>query len=667
VIAGFTLESVLGEGGMATVFRARQTEPNRLVALKVIRADHAADETYRKRFLAEKETLAALEHPSIVPIYAAGAADGVLYIAMRLVAGPDLQARIAAESRLSLRETVEILQPIADAVDYAHAAGIIHRDLKPSNIILDSAARPYLTDFGLGKRVEVETDLSAPGLTIGTLDYMAPEQFDSAGGAKPGPEIDIYALGCVAYQCLTGKPPFVRDTPQQLMYAHVHEAPPAVHAAQPEYPPELDTVFAKVLAKDPGARFASATEFVAALDAVVTTAAASQTRPVVIASQGSLERVRQWLGANTALAVGGGAIAVVLAVILGAAFVFKPPAPSPGPTQVARATTKPGPTAGPTAAAPLTASEESLRSRLPILAIDTTKCTTWPTPPGGADVLSPSGYAASTARITCPGPAGSDSSVQYAMYASKADLGADYDAIMAGLGVVRGGACKAAIPADSPWQHGSTGEAGVLACFQRNGRVQYVWTDYERRTLAQWLAPDNAAGLAFWQSWTQAFNAAETSLLGELPPSVDGAANCVRADDLYWESALAALSCPRAAGGNPVFYGGFAAADAFPNDPMTTQFAALMNTYGGFATDTKTGCLDKDASGVSAPEYGRYVWVYGTGATEGYIGCYARTDTNPATSQLIWTFNRTAVMGLWTAPDLPSAVTLFSDWTAAVR
>jgi hypothetical protein len=257
--------------------------------------------------------------------------------------------------------------------------------------------------------------------------------------------------------------------------------------------------------------------------------------------------------------------------------------------------------------------------------------------------------------------------VDYALYPTKTDLDADYAAIMEHLGVAKGGACKGAIPADSPWQHGSTGAAGVLACFERNGRVQYVWTDYERRTLAQWLAPDNAAGFAFWQSWTEAFNVAEKTLLDGLPASVDGAGSCVRADDLYWASAAAALSCPRAGGGNPVFYGGFAAADAFPSDPMTTQFAALMNTFGFMAKDTTTGCLDKDTSGASTPEYGRYTWAYGTGATEGYIGCYARTDTNPATTQLIWTFNKTATMGLWTAPDLPSAVTLFNDWVAAVR
>ena len=325
---------------MATVYRARQDEPRRLVALKVIRADHAANDTYRLRFLEEKETLAALEHPSIVPIYAAGESDGVLFIAMRLVDGPDLQARIKRQGHLSLRETVQILEPIADAVDYAHATGVIHRDLKPSNIILDRDNRPYLTDFGLGKRLEVDSQVSLPGMAIGTLDYMAPEQFTGKADSKLAPAIDIYALGCVAFQCLTGQAPFVRETPDQLMYAHAHEEPPKVTSIRPEYPPVVDAIFAKALAKDPAARYGSARELIADLDRVAAAAAAQGTSRIAVPDAGPARQARSWVGRNTALAVGGGAVALVAAVVLGAGLIFSPGS-SPRPTEGAVATLAP--------------------------------------------------------------------------------------------------------------------------------------------------------------------------------------------------------------------------------------------------------------------------------------------------------------------------------------
>src|SRR6185295_9717295 len=139
-------------------------------------------------------------------IYAAGEADGVLYIAMRLVDGPDLAGRIESKGRLSVEETIATLRPIADAVDYAHEQGVVHRDLKPSNIILDSKGRPYLTDFGLGKHFDKSQGLSSPGIALGTLAYMAPEQFSGLTEPALAGRIDVYALACVAWTCLTGTP-----------------------------------------------------------------------------------------------------------------------------------------------------------------------------------------------------------------------------------------------------------------------------------------------------------------------------------------------------------------------------------------------------------------------------------------------------------------------------
>jgi serine/threonine-protein kinase len=307
-IGAFTIESVLGEGGMATVYRATQQEPRRSVALKVIRADHAADPVYRQRFLAEKDTLAALEHPSIVPIYAAGEADGVLYIAMRLVDGPDLAGRIEAAGRLSLADTIATIRPIADAVDYAHEMGVVHRDLKPSNIILDKRGRPYLTDFGLGKHVAASQGLSAPGIALGTLAYMAPEQFSGTATESLAGRIDIYALACVVYSCLTGAPPFDGPSLERVMYAHLHEQLPP----RPDIPDAVEEVLRRALAKSPTDRYASAAEFIRALTAAASAIAVPTAAVPVRAKDGA--GLSAWARANGMLVSAGATLAALIIV-----------------------------------------------------------------------------------------------------------------------------------------------------------------------------------------------------------------------------------------------------------------------------------------------------------------------------------------------------------------
>jgi len=347
VIDDFTLETLVGEGGMGTVYRARQSEPNRAVALKVLRPDHAADEAYRRRFLSEKDTLASLEHPGIVPIYAAGEDEGVLYIAMRLIDGSDLGARIEAQGRLSLRETVEILRPIADAIDYAHAAGVIHRDIKPANIILDRQGRAYLTDFGLGKRLDAPSQLTEQGVTVGTLGYMAPEQFSGELDPATANRIDIYALGCVAYMCLAGKPPFVRSTPTELMHAHTSEPPPSILSIRPELPQAVDDVLQTALEKDPARRYPAAIAFVSALETAFMSPAMGQTVTFKKASADPGTRVSTWLRANMSTAVILGslaAIALVVTIAVAGGFGKDPGEsgePSAGPTGVASGDVQP--------------------------------------------------------------------------------------------------------------------------------------------------------------------------------------------------------------------------------------------------------------------------------------------------------------------------------------
>ena len=337
-IGGFTIESVLGEGGMATVYRAAQLEPRRAVALKLIRADRAADPTYRQRFLAEKDTLAGLEHPSIVPIYAAGDDRGHLFIAMRLIDGPDLGARIVRSGRMSLKETVATLQPIADAIDFAHEMGIVHRDLKPSNIILDRHGRPYLTDFGLGKSFEHSGGLSTPGVAVGTLDYMAPEQFSGSIDPDLAGRMDIYALACVAFTCLTGAPPFRADEPQQVMYGHLNAVPPSVRATRPDLPEAVDTALRRALAKKPADRYATADELLRTL-AVAADVSDAHTAPIPIAP-GRPRRFGAWARANSVLAAS--LVTLVAVISIGAGVVALNPAVSetsaPSGSQRAEAT-----------------------------------------------------------------------------------------------------------------------------------------------------------------------------------------------------------------------------------------------------------------------------------------------------------------------------------------
>jgi TIR domain len=375
-------------------------------------------------------------------------------------------------------------------------------------------------------------------------------------------------------------------------------------------------------------------------------------------------------GPPVALLVGGGLAAVALAAVLGATLLN--PGSSSGPSQVVAASptgiatgnpTEPAMSLSPTAA-PLSAAEVALQSILPVGAADPSGCTTWPTPPGGEDVLSPNGYAASSARLRCPGPKAGAAPTEFALYPTKAALDADYDSIMTSAGVAAGGACVTAIPANAPWNFPTFPESGNLACFERNGGVQYVWTQNELRVLGQWLAPDNASGFAFWQSWSQTFNPAELDLMAALPASVDDLGPCFRAADRYYEAALAIVSCPRPAGDVAVFYALFPEPVDFPNDVLTSNFDSVMTT-GGFPENTTVGCYDE------VPAFGRYTWGYKTGEIvgdiEGYLGCYERTDTTPTTVQFVWTFNREAVLGLWSAPNIEAGIDFFDDWITELR
>ncbi len=265
-LAGFELEALLGRGGMGAVYRADDVRLGRKVALKLLAPGLAEDERFRERFLRESQLAASLDHPNIVPIYAAGEADGQLYLAMRYIDGYDLKRLLATEPRLEPERVLRLLEQVGDALDSAHERGLIHRDVKPGNILIAPRSgheHAYLADFGLTKQTSSISGLTGTGELVGTVDYVSPEQI--RGEAVDG-RADVYALGCVLYECLAGQPPFARESEVATLWAHVNDPSPALSAARPELGQEIDGVMARALAKTPADRYQSCGELVASAD-----------------------------------------------------------------------------------------------------------------------------------------------------------------------------------------------------------------------------------------------------------------------------------------------------------------------------------------------------------------------------------------------------------------
>ncbi len=250
--AGFAIERTLGHGGMGIVYLATELGLGRQVALKVIRSELAGDESFRARFRSESRTAASVEHPNVVTVFGAGERDGLLYVAMRYVPGPDLGRLIAADGALSPDEAAALITQVADGLDAVHAAGLVHRDVKPHNVIVDEEGDAHLTDFGLAKAIASTTGLTTTGQVIGTVDYMAPEQIE---GRRVDARTDVYALGCVLFHAVTGRVPFSERESSAKMWAHVNEAPPSAGESGASV---LDPVIRRAMAKDPADRFPSA-------------------------------------------------------------------------------------------------------------------------------------------------------------------------------------------------------------------------------------------------------------------------------------------------------------------------------------------------------------------------------------------------------------------------
>src|SRR6266508_4300016 len=252
-LAGYRVIHMLARGGMGLIYEAEHQLLGRKAALKTLAPDLAQDGDFRERFIRESQMFAAIDHPNIIPIYDAGEVDGIVYIAMRFVEGQDLAQLIEGEGHLGASRVISILEQVGSALDAAHANDLVHRDVKPGNVMIEEATgRIYLTDFGIAKRTR-SPGITKTGFFLGTVDYAA----------------DVYAFGCVLYECLTGQKPFDRETDVAVVYAHLLDPPPAPTDSRPELPASLDAVVAKALAKQAEERYGSCREVIDAARAAL--------------------------------------------------------------------------------------------------------------------------------------------------------------------------------------------------------------------------------------------------------------------------------------------------------------------------------------------------------------------------------------------------------------
>jgi YVTN family beta-propeller protein len=258
-IAGYRVEELIGRGGMGEVYRAHDGRLDRNVALKLLAPRYADDDGFRERLLRESRLAASLDHSNVVPVYDAGEAEEGFFLAMRYVEGSDLRAVLRREGALDPARAIEIASQVAGALDAAHAKGLVHRDVKPSNVLIDELGHCYLADFGLTQSASDRGQV-ADGSLLGTVDYVAPEQIrgDEVAGSA-----DVYGLGCMLFECLTGEGPFRRASEVATLFAHLEEDPPSASERHSALPPAIDAVFARALAKNPEERQASSAELVA--------------------------------------------------------------------------------------------------------------------------------------------------------------------------------------------------------------------------------------------------------------------------------------------------------------------------------------------------------------------------------------------------------------------
>ncbi len=331
----YAIERELGEGGMATVYLADDLKHERKIALKVLKPELAAV-VGAERFLAEIKTTANLQHPHILPLHDSGEADGFLYYVMPFVEGETLRQRIDREKQLGVKDALAITTKVADALDYAHERGVVHRDIKPANVLLSERGEPLVADFGIALAVAQAGSgrITETGLSLGTPHYMSPEQ--ATGDRDVDPRSDVYALGCVLYEMLSGDPPFSASSAQAVLVKILTTDAPPITAVRRTVPPHVEGVLARALEKLPADRFESAAEFMTALDDVgfrYETVARTTAAPVAVATARTATSARRW---TTALPW------VVAAVATGVAAWSLGDEPAPAPVTRVGLTTPQG-------------------------------------------------------------------------------------------------------------------------------------------------------------------------------------------------------------------------------------------------------------------------------------------------------------------------------------
>jgi predicted Ser/Thr protein kinase len=324
--AGYRVERVLGRGGMSVVYLAEHPRLKNMVALKLLAPTLAEDDLFRERLVRESRLAASLNHPNVIPVYDTGEEDGVLFVSMRYVDGSDLRALIKETGKLPLAHTAAVIAQVAAALDAAHARGLVHRDVKPANILVeqggDHPGHVYVADFGLTKHTDARSGATASGV-VGTVDYMAPEQIE---GRQLDARADIYALGCVLFECITGRLPFERDSDVAVLWAHIREDPPLPSQVERSVPRVFDGIVDRALAKDPRDRYQTAGELAADVEAAARRRAPRRGRAKLPRPRARSKR-RWVVPALAGLVVGAaGATAVVLVADSGAG-----PAGGPAP------------------------------------------------------------------------------------------------------------------------------------------------------------------------------------------------------------------------------------------------------------------------------------------------------------------------------------------------
>jgi hypothetical protein len=301
----YELVRELARGGMGVVYEARQVSLNRMVAIKMILSAHLASEADVHRFYVEAKAAANLDHPNIVPIYEVGDHDGQHYFSMKLIKGGNLADRIGDFTK-DPEAAARLMATVARAVEVAHHKGIVHRDLKPANILLDEASQPHITDFGLAKDLGSGDGLTKSGAIMGTPSYMSPEQAEASHGLI-GPATDVYALGAILYELLTGRPPFRADTPLDTLIQVIESQPVHPRSFNPQVPRDLETICLKCLDKSPSKRFQTAQELAEELERFLA-------GERIMSSSRRLEpvRMRRWIILGTLL---GAVVLLVLGAI----------------------------------------------------------------------------------------------------------------------------------------------------------------------------------------------------------------------------------------------------------------------------------------------------------------------------------------------------------------